>query len=224
MNEKTEQRKNIARGLAITAEVCGSQLSEGAIAVMVEELATYESEDVSEALRRVMREHTGRLSLAVIIERIDDPNAPMGADQAWAIAVEARIWDEQATLVIPTAIMQAWPHSLWNTGDKVAARMAFKSAYQQRLAECGDEIFVSLGYDPNGRRSAIEEAVRNGVITQARAIALLPELDAEERRATAIAEACRNGDLTQARAISESGITDPKSRAMIAELASSTKT
>ena len=61
MNEKNEQRKNIARGLAITAEVCGSQLSEGAIAVMAEELATYESEDVSEALRRVMREHTGRL-------------------------------------------------------------------------------------------------------------------------------------------------------------------
>ena len=37
-----EQQKNIARGLAITAEVCGSQLSEGAIAVMVEELATYD--------------------------------------------------------------------------------------------------------------------------------------------------------------------------------------
>ena len=38
---------------------------------MAEELATYDSEDVSEALRRVMREHTGRLSLAVIIERIE---------------------------------------------------------------------------------------------------------------------------------------------------------
>ena len=131
-----EQRKNIARGLAITAEVCGSQLSEGAIAIMAEELATYESEDVSEALRRVMREHTGRLSLAVIIERLDEGKG-LGVDAAWELAVRARIWDQGITLVIPSAILQSWPHALWNVGDKVAARLAFKAAYPKYLADLG---------------------------------------------------------------------------------------
>ena len=122
-----------------------------------------------------MREHKGRLSLAAIIERIDDPNAPMGADQAWAIAVNARIWDEEATLVVPTAILQAFPMALWNTGDKVAARMAFKEAYPGRLAECGDEVFVSLGWGKEGRIAVVQEAVRAGLITHERGAALLPE-------------------------------------------------
>ena len=176
-----EQRKNIARGLALTAEVCGSQLSEGAITIMAEALASYEEEEVSTALKRVMREHTGRLSLAVIIERLDEAKG-LGVDAAWEVAVRARIWDEDITIVIPSAIMQSWPHAIWNAGDKVGARMAFKAAYPQRLAECGDEVFVSVGWYSEGRRSAIEEAVRNGVITQARASALLPERSPERKQ------------------------------------------
>ena len=179
MNE--QQLKNIARGLAVTAEVCGSELSEGAIAVMVEELATYEPEDVSEALRRVMVEHKGRLSLAVIIERLDKAKG-LGVDAAWELAVRARVWDNDITVVIPSAIIQAWPYALWSAGDKVAARMAFKAAYPQRLAEMGDEVFVSLGYDPEGRIQAIEEAARNGVITEAKASALLGPMRPPERK------------------------------------------
>ena len=165
MNEK---RANIVRALAETAEVCGSQLSENAQAIMADELDAYGFEDVTKALKRVMREHTGRLSLAAIIERLDEAKG-MGVDAAWELAVRSRIWDEQATLVIPRAIIQAWPHAIWGAGDKVGARMAFKDAYPQRLAEMGDEVFVSLGWDAEGRQAAIEEAVRNGVITQARA-------------------------------------------------------
>ena len=190
-----EQRNEIARALAVTAEVCGSQLSEGALAIMADELNSYEFEAVTKALKIVMREHTGRLSLAAIVERIDCPNAAMSGDRAWAFAVAARIWDEQITLVLPEAILQAFPLALWNTGDRVAARMAFKDAYPACLAESGDEVFISLGHDPEGRRTAIGEAVRNGVITEARATALLPEPE----------------------------ITDPKSHALIADLASSMK-
>ena len=179
-----EQRKNIVRGLALTAEVCGSQLSEGAIAIMAEELSSYEEEEVSEALKRVMREHRGRLSLAAIIECLDAANG-QGVEAAWEIAVRSRIWDEDVTLVIPTAIIQSWPYALWNAGDKVGARMAFKEAYPERLLEWDNEVFVSLGHDRDGRQTIIEEAVRNGLITPTRAAALLPEpeLDASASRA-----------------------------------------
>ena len=121
-----EQRKNIARGLAVTAEVCGSQLSEGALVIMAEELATYDSEDITKALSRVIREHTGRLSLADIIKRLDEAKG-LGVDAAWELAVRSRIWDEEITLVIPQAILHAWPSALWDAGDKVGARMAFKA-------------------------------------------------------------------------------------------------
>ena len=168
-------RSEIAKALAVTAEVCGSQLSEMALAIMVDELDSYEFEAVTKALKIVMREHTGRLSLAVIIARIDDPNAPMGADQAWNVAITARIWEDEATLIIPAAIFQAFPLALWNTGDRVAARMAFKDAYPALAARLGDEVFVSLGWDVEGRMSAMDEAVRNKVITEGRAIRLLPE-------------------------------------------------
>ena len=176
-----EQRKNIARGLAVTAEVCGSQLSEGTIAIMVEELASYEAKDVSEALRRVMREHAGRLSLSVIIQRLEEAKG-LGVDAAWELALRARIWDDDRTIVIPQAIFQAFPWAVWNAGDKVGARMAFKSAYPERLAESGDEVFVSLGWDRDGRISAIEEAARNGVITEEKASALLGFAPPTERK------------------------------------------
>ena len=57
--------------------------------------------------------------------------------------------------------------------------MAFKEAYPERLAEWGNEVFVSLGHDPDERRTAIEEAVRNGLMTPARAAGLLPEPESE---------------------------------------------
>ena len=161
--------------LVLTAEICGTDLKATAAALMAKDLEDYELSLIEKALTKVRRENKGRLSLAAIIECIDDPKAPMGVDQAWAFAVAARIWDEEATLVIPRAILQAFPLALWNTGDKVAARMAFKDAYPKCLAECGDEVLVSLGWDAEGRRSAIDEAVMNGVITQARASKLLPK-------------------------------------------------
>ena len=170
-----KQRNEIARALAVAAEVCGSQLSEGAIAIMADELDSYEFEAVAKALKIVVREHAGRLSLAVIIKHIDDPNAPMGADQAWAIAVAARGWNERVTLVISTAILRAFPLALWCSGDRVGARMAFKDAYPQCLAEYGDDVFISLGWDVEGRRTALDEAVRSGVITQQRANKFLPK-------------------------------------------------
>ena len=161
--------------LVLTAEICGTDLKATAAALMAKDLEDYGLGEIEKALTKVRRENKGRLSLAAIIERIDDPNVPPGADQAWAIAVAARVWDDELTLVIPQAIFQAFPLALWKTGDRVGARMAFKAAYPQCLAECGDEVFVSLGWDAEGRRTAIDEAVRNGYITQARANKLLPK-------------------------------------------------
>ena len=177
----TSKSKEIIKAITVTAEITGRSISAEAVALIAAELEAHQHEEVMEALHRCAREcRNGRLSLADIFDRL--ANQPLGADAAWEKAVAARIWDEEQTLVIRKAILYSFPLNLWNEGDKVAARMAFKHAYPAVLAQYGDEVFVSLGWDPEGRISAIEEAVRNGVITQARVKTLLAGRMTEQKK------------------------------------------
>ena len=104
------------------------------------------------------------------------PHQPPGPEEAWALAVQAKLWDEAATVVIAQAIFAAFPFALWP--DQVAARMAFKEAYPEALREHGEALFVSLGHDVKGRAPVIAEAVQRGLITAERARQLLPNIDA----------------------------------------------
>ena len=167
----TTESKEIIKAITVTAEIAGRSISAEAVTLMAKELEVYPHEEVMEALHKCARECRNRLSLADILDRL--PNQPLGADAAWELAVRSRVWDEEVTVVIPTAVLTSFPRSLWKAGDKVGARMAFKSRYPEHLAACGDEVFVSLGWDPEGRRAAIEEAARNGIITEAKARVLL---------------------------------------------------
>ena len=126
---------------------------------MAEELSGYGVGGRVQSSQRVIREHTGSLSLAVIMDRLNEAKG-RGVDAAWELAVRSRIWDDEITLVIPQAILHAWPSALWNAGDKTGARMAFKNAYPEYLAVCGEEVFVSLGWDPEGRHSGHRGSTR----------------------------------------------------------------
>ena len=145
-----ESRARIIKSLAITAEVCGSQLSEGALVVMAMGLSSYESEDVEKALKRVIREHKGRLSLAAIIERIDDPSASMGVDQAWAIAIAARRRGrtELCTYRSCELSSQSLPVRPLEQRRPGGCAHGVQGRLPQVLSvnECGDEIFVSLAH------------------------------------------------------------------------------
>ena len=169
-------KQGILRGLGVTAELLGTPLSTDALEVMANdliELAETEN-DVLVALMRVRREHKGRLTLAAILERL--PNRPMDADAAWDIAMRSKLWDEDATIVLPQAIFCAFPFAVWNTGDKVAARMAFKANYPECARKSGDAVEISLGSAAGEREPAIIEALRANMITADQAKAELPHL------------------------------------------------
>ena len=85
-----------------------------------------------------------------------DRNPIMGADAAWEVAMKSRLWDEDATIVVPAAVLMAFPFGIWGMGDKVGARMAFKDAYPAALAKYGDEVEVSLGLHGDSRAGATE--------------------------------------------------------------------
>ena len=163
--------------IAQVSEVVGDTLSANAIAMIAGRLEKEDLPTVEKALMRCMDECRWRLTLADILDRM--PSRPIGADAAWEVAMRLNIGDEDATMVAPAAIMEAFPHALWNSGDKIAARVAFKDAYPSALATYGMSHIVSLGNNAAGREPVIMEALKNNLITREVAQLYLPNLAIE---------------------------------------------
>lgn len=99
----------------------------------------------------LLRTHDGRLDV----------------EEAWALAVTAA--DEAATVVWTAEIAEAWSvaQPIMQLGDKVGARMAFKSAYERIVTDARArmvpvEWVATLGHDPEGRERAIKAAAELG--------------------------------------------------------------
>ena len=168
------ERERLVKLVAVTAEAIAAKVSPDAIAIICADLddGGYADSDINAAMARVRRECKGRLPLADILERL--PNQPMGADAAWNKALEARIWDEDTTVILPRAICASFPHELWNQGDKIGARMAFKDIYPQARQTWGEKIQVSPGWDRKNVRPALQAAVEKGLLSLERAMMYLP--------------------------------------------------
>lgn len=180
----TEQKElAIIQALTVCAELTGTQLSEAAFDVMVDDLMAYEAQSVLAALNRCRRELTGRLTLAAVLQRLD--TGLPSADEAFGMLVEG--WRNEAlTVVVPAIAMQAagnGAQELYFGGDKTGARMAFKGAYERLAANVQSKAawFVSAGNDRDQRSAAVMAAVKAGRLEQEQAAAYLPSEAVEER-------------------------------------------
>lgn len=169
----------ILEGLAIVAEVTGTQLSKQALQVMERQLSRYEVPDVLKALERCLRELKHRLTLADIIERLEVADGRPGPDEAWATALAGM--DEGATVMLNDDIAEAMAvaRSIYLDGDRTGARMAFRSAYERIVEEAraaGNPVkwWASVGTDVRRREAALRDGVERGLLTQEQAAALLP--------------------------------------------------
>lgn len=170
----------LVKALAVTAEVCGTEFSEPAAKAIVAKLLTYPLPAVLNALDKCQTEVTGRLTLAAIVERIDDGRP--SADEAWSTAIQAA--DESATVVWTSETAKAYwaAASLLEQGDKVGARMAFRERYVREVSNARQEgrqvrLEATLGYDPVLREQAITQAAELNQIGYEHAKAMLPNLD-----------------------------------------------
>ena len=152
--------RELAEALIVTAEVCGTDFSEGAATLIAEELAAYDRDQVMGALRRCRREVKGRLTMAAILERMDDGRP--GAEEAWAMMPmderQSVVWTQE----MATAFGVCGP--MLARGDKVGARMAFKERYAALVADARDAKRpvtwnASLGHDPRGREGVLAQAI-----------------------------------------------------------------
>lgn len=180
----TEQKElAIIQALTVCAELTGTQLSEAAFDVMVDDLMAYEAQSVLAALNRCRRELTGRLTLAAVLQRLD--TGLPSADEAFGMLVEG--WRNEAlTVVVPAIAMRAagnGAQELYFCGDKTGARMAFKGAYERLAADVQGKAawFVSAGNDRDQRSAAVMAAVKAGRLEQEQAAAYLPSEAVEER-------------------------------------------
>jgi hypothetical protein len=111
------------------------------------------------------------------IEGIAAEDGRPGPDEAWATANQAR--SEDATVVWTAETMAAWSicKSLIDSGDAVAARMAFKEAYTRLVEEARTLRMpaswqTSLGHDTGLRDIAIRAAVEDGRLNRSELLAI----------------------------------------------------
>jgi hypothetical protein len=92
-----------------------------------------------------------------------------GPEEAWAVAVQA--FDEASTVMLTDEIYEALgiARPIFEIGDEVGARMAFKEAYTRLIAQSrrgGISVkwWPSLGSDAAGRSEVLERAVAQGLL------------------------------------------------------------
>lgn len=166
---------DIVRAVAVCAELTGTQLSEPAMRAFALDLSEHPKVAVLHALERCRRELRGRLTLADVLMRIAESDGRPSADEAWAMCP----LDEDASVVWTEEMARAWGVAQPILDDRVAARMAFKAAYERFVADARQcnrppHWFPSLGRDPAGREAALRSAVQAGRLSTQQATRLLP--------------------------------------------------
>lgn len=165
--------ENLVKDLAITAEICGSEMSDAAARVVIAELEQYDPKAVHGALARCRRELSSKLTLAAIVARLDDGRP--SPEEAWATLPK----QESESAVLSDEMREAMGPALQiiAAGDLVAARMAFLEVYRDRVSKARAlrlpvSWSVSLGHDPSGREAAVIDAIAKGRLTAAHGQAL----------------------------------------------------
>lgn len=203
--------------IAGTADIIGQSLNQAAIALMVEDLAEWDFNEIQAALNACRREVKGRLSLKDIIDRLPKKGDVLpSADEAWGQIVD--FGNEYKTIIAPKIAFQAayqGAFALMDT-DKVGARMAFKAAYDRLLPEYLDkpiEYQISLSNNRNERREALIRAVEDGKISKQHALKydinlefkdeppLLPQPINKDEWRRALMEEAENGRITKQHAL-----------------------
>lgn len=167
--------KNLLQAIAVTAELTQTQLSETAARVMAEDLSNFDEKMVMGALVKCRRELKKQMSIADIIDRLDDGRP--SPNEAWAMIPK----NENDSVVWTREIAEAYGvcYKLMIEGDTIAARMAFIEAYKERCTNARNNAVPvkwepSLGHDKNGREHVIMTAVEKGLLSSDHAAKLLP--------------------------------------------------
>lgn len=172
-------KPDLIKQLAVTYELCsGRMLSDGAMNAIVDEFDRHDPGDVSKALTRCMLECKGYISPADIISRIIEQDGRPSPDEAWALVPKS----EDDSVCWTKEMSESYGVCRHLFPDMVAARMAFLSAYRERLQDArtsGKNVNwqMSLGHRRDERKDCLKTAVLDGKISASYALSLCPGID-----------------------------------------------
>jgi len=168
---------DVAKALAIMAQLSGKEFSPDAARMLAGDLAEYPERDVLAALGRCRKELRFFPTLAEIIARIDDGRP--GPEEAWAMIPK----DEDGSVVWSDEMAEAFdPIRFLIEEDPIAARMAFKESYLKLVTDARARRkpvrwAPSLGHDRHGHVAALMTAVDKGRMSLTDACSHSPELE-----------------------------------------------
>lgn len=170
-----------------SCEVFGPRPTDGAVAIVFKVLEPFGLADIERAMGLHLGQSKFSPKPADIIELINqaNPDGHLGADEAWAIAIQT--FDENATVITTREISYACPTAcqIYNDGDHVGARMAFRQAYEPLIKaarEKGEpaQWFPTLGHDVGQRKSAILGGIQQGLLPTKYVAGILEQLSESE--------------------------------------------
>lgn len=173
---------DVAKTLAAMAQLRGITFTEDASDMLMKDLETFDPNAVLIALRKCRHELPRFPTTADIIARIQAQDGRPGFEEAWAMLAK----DEYTAVYTNNEIQEAGGASdklLRETGDHVAARMAFKEIYERVVREAREagkkpSWWLSRAQGPS-RESADEAAIKDAVskkrLSAPEAYALLPD-------------------------------------------------
>lgn len=175
LNEKKSMFFSI---ITSTYEVYGQQIpSETALNIWMNALHECDVGVIQKAFAEHIKTSKFAPRPADILELCSKADGRPSADEAWAMVPRS----EDVSVVMTEEISEAWgiAQPLLDEGDQVAARMAFKAAYE-RITETNKRAgvkprwFPSLGSDKEGREEVLQQAVRLGRLTAPHIALMLP--------------------------------------------------
>lgn len=167
----------LLKAIAVTAKVMGNELDEASARMFADDLSAYPQSAVIDSLGRCRREVRGRLTIADVVQRLDDGRP--GVEEAWAMLPKSEdqsvVWCDEMAKAFGVAV------PLMDAGDMVGARMAFKEAYTAQLQRARtDGVPVkwrtSYGFDKAGRVKAVREAADRKRLTQTEAATMIQHI------------------------------------------------
>lgn len=171
---------NLIKAVGVTLEITGTTLSDGAVKAMLADLVAYPEPQVLGALRRCCRELKGKLTLADILQRIEDGRPT--PEEAWAACPKDEAASAYWTSEMREAFAAAWTQV--EAGDLVPARMTFLERYRVLVQQARDARQPVVweftpGTDKAARELVVLDAVAKGRLSQEGAEKLLPYHRAE---------------------------------------------
>lgn len=182
---KPNEKRAFADLLAGLLDIYGRVVTPAAASLWWAAFEKHSIQDVSAAFSRYTQDpEQGRYppTPAAVLSCL--PIAPgqsrLSADEAWSFCL--RSFDEADTAIMNEAIDAGRAAALpvWEIGDKIGARMAFRAAYE-RAVSSGQRLTwrLSLGHDRAKREHAAEQAVSAGWLTRDAVREYLPAPEAK---------------------------------------------